>query len=66
MSLYDDALAMLKVLEYDDGYCQLCALLAPRHRADCELGHLIKKMESTPMSYRPLGTAERVQAKKDA
>lgn len=67
MSLYDDALAMLKRLEWvsDDTYshCPICEARPSYgyHDADCELYALIKHMESTPMMCRPLGTAEQVQ-----
>lgn len=67
MSLFDDALVMLKRLEWSatnaDGAtptdaCPVCN--AWSHDLDCELMALIKKMESTPMQCRPLGTGERV------
>lgn len=72
MSLYDDALAMLKRMEWTDGACQVCgAYMAEQalpqsivpyqvgHDADCKLMAVIRTMESTPMVCRPLGTAER-------
>lgn len=76
--LYADALVMLKRLEwcdnwYEDACCPVCGRMeevllfksdtAPGiHRADCELYALIKKMESTPMECRPVGTAVKAQA----
>lgn len=62
--LYDDAIAMLKRLEYAGVgiTCPLCRGdgMDERHDPDCELMALIKKMETTPMHCRPIGTADRV------
>ena len=60
-TLYHDALAMLKRLRSADlGVCPLCSC-GEVCDADCELMALIKKMESTPMHCRPVGTADLVQ-----
>lgn len=65
---FDEVLAFLKRIEWASGHkyesCPICAALQEdgEHDLDCELMAIIKKMESTPMVARPLGTGERVRA----
>lgn len=72
MTLYDEALDMLRRLEWagnrGDCLCE-CPVCGAHdadgdlsvHDADCALMVLIRRMERTPMQCRPVGTADRVQ-----